>query len=79
MPHVMKLYPFEQVVNSADQAISMGATVFQQFNCEHCGTKQTIEEGNAFYTRGHCEECKKITDIKTNGCNYMILVSGWTK
>lgn len=69
----MKLYPFDEVVKVAKEIIASGrAQVFQQWNCEHCGVKQTMETPNKFYRTGQCEECKKITVIDKNGCNYMV-------
>ena len=71
----MKLHPFDEVAHEADLRVQRGHKVFQQFNCAHCGTKQTIEEANRFYTHGICEECGKDTDIKKDGCNYMTIMS----
>jgi len=69
----MNLYPFFSCARQADELIrTTGALVYQQFNCEHCGTKQTMDVPNKFYTKGDCEECKKTTDIRKNGCNYMV-------
>jgi NAD-dependent SIR2 family protein deacetylase len=72
----MKLYPFTEVAHEADAHVQRGHTVFQQFNCAHCGTKQTMEEANKFHTTGQCEECGKLTDIKKDGCNFMLIASG---
>jgi hypothetical protein len=52
----------------------MGASVFQQFTCSGCGTKQTMPESNIFYKKGECELCGAITDIEQDGCNYMLVV-----
>ena len=71
IPHKMNLYPFDEVVANAQTAIDKGATVHQQWNCEHCGAKQTMEEADKFFTSGICEECGKETDIKKNGHNFM--------
>ena len=67
----MKLYPFFEVAGEARQRMLEGATVFQQFNCSQCGTKQTMGKPNTFHTFGQCEECNAITDIVKDGCNYM--------
>lgn len=72
VPHKMKLYPFDEVVANAQQAINNGATVHQQWNCEHCGAKQTMETPNTFYRTGTCEECKKVTNIEKAGHNFMV-------
>jgi hypothetical protein len=70
--HVMKLHPWDEVIVAADGLIAKGIDCFQQFNCEKCGAKQTIDRPNVFHTSGICEECNHETDIKKNGCNYMI-------
>jgi hypothetical protein len=72
----MKIYPWDDILSNANHWIGKGAEVYQQFNCEHCGAKQTIDEPNVFHVTGSCEECKKITDIKKNGMNLMVTGSG---
>jgi hypothetical protein len=68
----MKLYPFEKCCGYALYVMQYkGGTIYQQFICEACGTKQTMEQPNIMFETGECEECKHITNIKKNGCNYM--------
>ena len=72
MTHKMKLHPFYEVAEAASKLIVEGhAHIHQQFNCAHCGTKQTMAEPNKFFKSGTCEACGKITDIEKDGCNYM--------
>jgi hypothetical protein len=71
----MKLHPFDEVIAAAHLLIQKGHTVLQQFNCAQCGRKQTMETPNVFYHTGQCEECKHITNIAANGCNYMVVLS----
>jgi transcription elongation factor Elf1 len=71
MAHVMKLYPFWDVAHEMDLKMRAGVDVYQQFNCEHCGTKQTMAEANKIFRSGLCEACGKETDLERNGCNYM--------
>lgn len=71
----MKLHPFEDCVRIAAAQVRNGVEVYQQFLCEHCRVKQTIESCNAFHTHGKCEECGKVTNIKKNGCNYMTILT----
>ena len=49
------------------------ASFHQKFSCEHCGSRQTMSEANKFFTSGTCEECGHSTDLKTAGCNYLII------
>lgn len=70
----MKLYPLEECAREIVSHIwPKGGDFFQQWLCEHCGVKQTMEEKNKLFTSGQCEECGKITDIRKTGCNYMVV------
>jgi hypothetical protein len=68
----MKLHSFADCVKTATPFIDAGHDIYQQFNCEHCGVKQTMEEKNKFFFKGKCEECGEMTDIHKNGCNYLL-------
>jgi transcription elongation factor Elf1 len=72
----LNLHPFDEVAANAESKMREGWEIHQQFNCEHCGAKQTIDEKNQFFTRGRCEECGKETDIRKNGCNFMAISWG---
>lgn len=69
----MKLHPFYECVESVEPILARGASVYQQYNCSHCGTKQTMPDANIFYKRGKCEECGEVTNIEQDGCNYMLV------
>jgi len=71
----MRLYPFDVCLEAAVELMEKGATVNQQFNCAHCGTKQTMDQPNTFFERGLCERCGGETDIRKNGCNYSVIMS----
>jgi hypothetical protein len=75
----MKVYPFEQVLKSADEVVEKGGTVYQQFNCAHCGAKQTMDVENTFFEAGTCEECGKETNIRKDGHNFMAMFGGKIK
>lgn len=72
----MNLYDFDECAKEAEARMQQGFFVFQQFNCAHCGVKQTIDTPNVFHTHGTCEGCGKLTDIKQDGCNYMLIGRG---
>jgi len=72
MTHVMKLYPWQQVIDNAESKMIPGVLIFQQFNCEHCGQKLTMETPNHFHRKGTCDQCGKETDIEKNGHNFML-------
>lgn len=67
--------PLDNAVSKAIEVIQSGGMVWQKFTCMHCGTRQTIETPNAFYTHGTCEECGKDTCIHKRGCGLMVAMS----
>jgi len=69
----MKLHPFDECAKAAKQKVDQGHTIYQQWNCAHCGVKQTMEVANTFFTLGKCEECGRETDIRRDGCNWMLV------
>ena len=76
MTHLAPLdHPFWDVAASAYAKMLDGATVHQKWTCEHCGARQTMETPNAFYKSGTCEECSRVTDIESRGCNFMLVYS----
>ena len=70
----MANHPMYDCIRSADELISQGHTVHQKFTCEKCGSRQTIEIPNVFFTSGKCEECKHVTNIQLKGCNYLAIL-----
>jgi len=70
-----KDHPFEEIVKAVEAKIKQGVDCFQKFTCENCGSRQTIDEPNVFYTEGICEECKHTTSMLKRGCNYMAIFS----
>jgi hypothetical protein len=72
----MNLHPFDEVAANAYRKTQEGWTIYQQWNCAHCGVKQTMSTSNKFFTSGKCEECGKITDIRKDGCNFMATSDG---
>lgn len=66
-------HPLEDVVKAAEAQAANGHSCFQKFTCEKCGSRQTMETPNVFYTSGSCEECGHVTDIKKKGCNFIMI------
>jgi hypothetical protein len=68
-------YPINECLAAAEQLIRGGvADVYQKWTCQHCGSRQTMEEKNKFFASGICEDCKGTTIIQK--CNYMLHVRG---
>jgi hypothetical protein len=66
-------YPLDIIAAECENLIkTKGATIYQKFTCANCGSRQTIDEPNTLFTSGICEECKHETDIKKNGCNFLV-------
>ena len=65
-------FPFDEVLRGASEAISKGATVYQKFTCERCKERLTMDNPNVFYETGKCERCDHVTDIRKQGCNYLV-------
>ena len=65
-------YPFDDVCKKAEELARLGHWVYQKFTCSGCGNRLTIDEHNKFYTRGTCDQCGAMTNIREKGCNMMI-------
>lgn len=69
-------YSLEECAEAAEKLIQeRHAEVYQKFTCAGCGSRQTMPDANVFYTSGRCEECGHVTDIKAQGCNYVVKFS----
>lgn len=65
-------YPFGDVCKTARKLVLDGHDVYQKFSCSNCGQRLTMDIPNHFYETGGCDKCGHITDIKTQGCNYLL-------
>lgn len=65
-------YPIMECFDAASRFVADGATIYQKFSCESCGARMTIPDANTFYTSGSCEKCRHVSNIRKNGCNYML-------
>ena len=65
-------YPIEECVRGAERLLSQhpGGAFFQKWTCGGCGRRVTGNTPNAFFVRGHCEDCDHVTDLEKAGCNY---------
>lgn len=64
--------PFDDAVNKGLEVIQNGGQVWQKFTCQHCGSRQTMDIPNTFFTHGTCEECGKDTCIRKQGCGLVV-------
>jgi hypothetical protein len=70
-------YPIYECAKVAGELIARGVHVRQKFTCSNCGSRQTIEEQDVFYTSARCEDCTYVTDIQKQGCNYLAIASSF--
>jgi hypothetical protein len=68
-------HPFDEVVAGAQERIRAGDTVFQKYDCQRCGKRLTMDVPNVFFHTGQCEVCGHVTDIRSAGCNYLLIRS----
>jgi hypothetical protein len=68
-------FPLDEVVKAANEIVAQrpGTKIFQKFTCSGCGERLTIDVPNEFHPTGSCDRCPAITDIRKQGCNYMIV------
>ena len=67
---------FKHAATAAEKILEEGGenvTVFQVFECEHCGTTAHTMEANAFHEVGRCHECSKTTNLRKSGCGFIIV------
>lgn len=63
----------EAVAQANDQLLhSPSVEVYQKWTCSNCGSRQTMEDKNVFYTQGRCEECLEVTEIAE--CGYALII-----
>lgn len=68
-------FPFDEAAAGAAEHIKNGATVFQKFTCVQCGERLTIEDANVFHSKGKCDRCGHVTNIRERGCNYLLVTA----
>jgi hypothetical protein len=66
-------FPIAELIPVTDKLIGAGCTVFFKWTCGGCGARQTFDTPNVLYTRGKCEECDHVTDLRESGCNYLLV------
>ena len=67
-----KDFPWHEVAKKAEALAKSGVDVYQKFTCSGCGQRLTMDVPNHFYEEGTCDKCPAVTDIKKQGCNFMI-------
>lgn len=71
-----KDFPWDEIIRAVEQHNKMGHDCFQKFTCAKCKNRLMIEQPNRFHTTASCDKCGHVTDIKKQGCNYMLLMRG---
>lgn len=68
----MSDYPFDEIVEAVERHAQNGFNCYQKFTCEKCGERLTMDIPNMLFERGTCDKCGHISDIRKNGCNYLL-------
>ena len=69
--------PFDNAAADAEEALEKSTgntTVFQVFECGHCGVAAQTMEPNVFHETGRCSECGKDTDLRESGCTFAVFI-----
>jgi predicted RNA-binding Zn-ribbon protein involved in translation (DUF1610 family) len=65
-------FPFDEIAATMPKRIKAGYDFYQKFTCSACGQRLTMPEKNQLFEKGTCDKCGHITDIKAQGCNYLL-------
>lgn len=68
-----KDHPFDAVCRKAEELVKQGLYVHQKFTCAGCGNRLTMSTPNHFYEEGTCDNCPTVTNIRKQGCNYLVM------
>lgn len=71
-------YPFAEVLARCKELTEEGHTIYQKWTCDVCGDRVTANTPNALTEVGHHEDCCGLTNIKSKGCNYMLVMRNVT-
>jgi hypothetical protein len=66
-------YPFYEVAKTAWEHVAKGRQVHQKFTCAKCQMRLTMATANQFFETGTCDHCGHVTNIKFQGCNYLVI------
>jgi hypothetical protein len=73
MPEKYKDFPFEDVCNKVcELAQDPSKLLYQKFTCAGCGQRLTMDVPNTMFETGTCDKCPTVTDIKKQGCNFLM-------
>lgn len=66
-------YTIDECLDKLMPYLERGAANFwMKFTCANCWSRQTCEEPNKFFEIAKCGRCGHFTDIKKDGCNYLL-------
>ena len=64
-------FPLSECRERAADLMDGGATIWQKWTCDKCGSREMQKTPNIFFPFGECK-CGHVTDIEASGCNYML-------
>jgi hypothetical protein len=67
-----KDFPFYEIAAAVKKHAAAGDECYQKFTCAKCGQRLTMDIPNIIYETGTCDRCGHLTDIKSQGCNFLL-------
>jgi hypothetical protein len=69
----MQSIPYDECTKAAQALALDGATIYQKWTCAGCGETVTANKANHWTEMGHHEDCGHVTNMREQGCNYMLI------
>jgi hypothetical protein len=70
-------YPLDEIIAEINRKSAQmpKAKFYQKFTCAGCGSRLTMPDANTFHPAGACDKCSVITNIRSQGCNYLVVMT----
>lgn len=66
-------FTFPEAEATCRRVIDAGGFIVQKWTCSGCKDRLYGTEPNVLTERGHCPKCNTVTDIRTQGCGFMLI------
>jgi len=67
-------HPWDVIIANVAAHIKNGHICYQKWTCAGCKQRLGSEDPNVFTELGRCEHCGHVTNIKEQGCNYLLMM-----
>lgn len=67
-------FDFDEMLRQASAVLETGGVneIFQRYTCSNCGVRATCDIPNKFFEIGTCPQCHHETNLRENGCNFLV-------